>query len=698
MGGGWLLRAVFFSSCLMLLKAQPGVSCLRSTLSSDGRTLVTFLRQDAAGARLLYLTKWAEGARLLACQISQVSPGVAEGYGASCGDDESRGQAPTRGFDISALLFRDAPCALAPTRAPELTERAEGRGRRKRSWMFPGTLWCGSGSKAVGYEQLGMFERADRCCREHDHCSRIIPAFTVNYGVFNPNFYTVSHCECDQRFRQCLLDMNDSISSMVGYSFFSILKVPCFELKQMKRCTQMYWWGMCKVAKKAPYAVFKSPLPYNSSEVSGQYVQTDSRNLTNGGEERLTESHTLSPQRKPSKTEQACGVRDPPRGDTFHHRTKGRGCKSCRKISGPGPSQVSTTPRTRITTRSTTSQTLSANKKRPGKKKSVRKSLTGLKQRSHNPQKGLTSSAPRTPTTTRSPVPPSTQRLKPQHKPTTEVKGVTKSTKSKNKLPKQSICCGSSVSTRNDSSQLYCKSCLEQETATHMKTITLGKTNSKGLTINWMEKKRAHLQKRTEKSNQHTSGTVWSAAIFPTPIVTKQMTTASLYEDGKSQKGLFLHLLSNRTSQQPSGGPAAGSIPAEQSPTSKNRQRNATDNQLQCRSLKHLDECKFKIPPLEKKYNLRNTESKTAYHCDCTSRLAAQIESVGLLSVPRSLLADFVSERCFTLPEEKKYVPKASIKPLTYIKHLRSGRKTTQRREFLVTERKGFLFASISTA
>uniref|UniRef100_A0A3Q3A410 Group 3 secretory phospholipase A2-like n=1 Tax=Kryptolebias marmoratus TaxID=37003 RepID=A0A3Q3A410_KRYMA len=368
MGGGWLLRAVFFSSCLMLLKAQPGVSCLRSTLSSDGRTLVTFLRQDAAGARLLYLTKWAEGARLLACQISQVSPGVAEGYGASCGDDESRGQAPTRGFDISALLFRDAPCALAPTRAPELTERAEGRGRRKRSWMFPGTLWCGSGSKAVGYEQLG--EGVGLCCREHDHCSRIIPAFTVNYGVFNPNFYTVSHCECDQRFRQCLLDMNDSISSMVGYSFFSILKVPCFELKQMKRCTQMYWWGI------------------------------------------------------------------------------------------------------------------------------VRKSLTGLKQRSHNPQKGLTSSAPRTPTTTRSPVPPSTQRLKPQHKPTTEVKGVTKSTKSKNKLPKQSICCGSS----------------------------------------------------------------------PVFIFT----------------------------------------PA--------------DNQLQCRSLKHLDECKFKIPPLEKKYNLRNTESKTAYHCDCTSR------------------------------------------------------------------------------
>lgn len=45
----------------------------------------------------------------------------------------------------------------------------------------------------------GMFESADRCCREHDHCQHNIPAFTVNYGVFNPKFFTVSHCDCDQR-------------------------------------------------------------------------------------------------------------------------------------------------------------------------------------------------------------------------------------------------------------------------------------------------------------------------------------------------------------------------------------------------------------------------------------------------------------------------------------------------------------------
>lgn len=45
-------------------------------------------------------------------------------------------------------------------------------------------------------------------------------------------------------FRKCLLGVNDTISTMVGYSFFNILRVPCFELKEQQQCTKMYWWGM----------------------------------------------------------------------------------------------------------------------------------------------------------------------------------------------------------------------------------------------------------------------------------------------------------------------------------------------------------------------------------------------------------------------------------------------------------------------
>ena len=44
------------------------------------------------------------------------------------------------------------------------------------------------------------------------------------------------------------------------------------------------------------------------------------------------------------------------------------------------------------------------------------------------------------------------------------------------------------------------------------------------------------------------------------------------------------------------------------------------DSQLLCGSLRYLDDCRYQIPPLEKKYDLQNMESKTAYHCDCTTR------------------------------------------------------------------------------
>ncbi|XP_040011706.1 group 3 secretory phospholipase A2-like [Xiphias gladius] len=152
---------------------------------------------------------------------------------------------------------------------------------------------CGA---AVRYEQLGMFESADRCCREHDRRLCIIPAFTVNYGVFNPNFHTVSHCDCDHRFRQCLLDVNDTRSISVGYSFFNILRVPCFELKQQRRCTETYWWGMCKVTKEGPYAVFPSTLPYRTSDAPGKYGDnSDSNNLTSSEGQHVTESPLISP-------------------------------------------------------------------------------------------------------------------------------------------------------------------------------------------------------------------------------------------------------------------------------------------------------------------------------------------------------------------------------------------------------------------
>ncbi|KAK2837504.1 hypothetical protein Q5P01_014716 [Channa striata] len=246
--------ALFFTlPSLILSRAQdvmgPDFSCLRWSLDSHGQTRIAFLgREDAAGARLLYRTVWSKDLRMLKCEVN-ADPLVTDRFRSVC--DRSGAQNPNMGrrFDVGTLVFSDAQCARVTSSAPWFPGRArrkrtEGRVRRKRAWILPGTLWCGRGSEAVRYEELGMFENTDRCCREHDHCLHVIPPFRVNYGVFNPNFYAVSHCECDQRFRQCLQGVNDTISAMVGYSFFNILRVPCFELKQQRRCTEMYWWGM----------------------------------------------------------------------------------------------------------------------------------------------------------------------------------------------------------------------------------------------------------------------------------------------------------------------------------------------------------------------------------------------------------------------------------------------------------------------
>lgn len=46
----------------------------------------------------------------------------------------------------------------------------------------------------------GMFEETDKCCREHDHCKETIASFSFDHGVFNTNIFTLSHCDCDNRY------------------------------------------------------------------------------------------------------------------------------------------------------------------------------------------------------------------------------------------------------------------------------------------------------------------------------------------------------------------------------------------------------------------------------------------------------------------------------------------------------------------
>ncbi|KAL7015766.1 hypothetical protein ACKWTF_016663 [Chironomus riparius] len=126
--------------------------------------------------------------------------------------------------------------------------------RQTDSWFIaPHTKWCGSGSNAQEYKELGP-SKGDQCCRKHDLCKVHIPPIQKRYGLFNIRPFTLSHCKCDRRFRTCLKMADSSDANMVGKLFFNIIQTKCFVLKSENTCILYSWWGKClkyKAKKKA---------------------------------------------------------------------------------------------------------------------------------------------------------------------------------------------------------------------------------------------------------------------------------------------------------------------------------------------------------------------------------------------------------------------------------------------------------------
>ncbi|XP_063000370.1 phospholipase A2 isozymes PA3A/PA3B/PA5-like [Elgaria multicarinata webbii] len=127
---------------------------------------------------------------------------------------------------------------------------------------MPGTVWCGAGSIASNYSHLGTFQGPDICCRDHDHCDIQISGLKYDYGVFNFRPHTVSHCDCDTRFRNCLMSLNDSIADFIGKTYFNAMSVPCFELKEGEACVEWNWMYMCTNYSQMPVAHLVDPSPY----------------------------------------------------------------------------------------------------------------------------------------------------------------------------------------------------------------------------------------------------------------------------------------------------------------------------------------------------------------------------------------------------------------------------------------------------
>lgn len=131
------------------------------TESELGRTQCSFLRKPSAVASVLfYWTIWTAEHRVEECSLS-AEPALVQTYMSVCHErntgDPQKTLSPS--LNITLLLEHDSPCEFRTIALGNLEGNYQGgsvtRMRQKRAWIFPGTLWCGRGSHAGDYEQLG---------------------------------------------------------------------------------------------------------------------------------------------------------------------------------------------------------------------------------------------------------------------------------------------------------------------------------------------------------------------------------------------------------------------------------------------------------------------------------------------------------------------------------------------------------------
>ncbi|XP_009998705.1 PREDICTED: group 3 secretory phospholipase A2-like, partial [Chaetura pelagica] len=109
---------------------------------------------------------------------------------------------------------------------------------------YPGTLWCGAGSNADAYEQLGKGSSAAAPC----------PPI--------PSFLTPSHPHLSQ-LKECLQRVNDTASRVVGQAFFNVIQVPCFEFAYKEECVEPYLYVWCRAYNTVAIAVPREPVLYD---------------------------------------------------------------------------------------------------------------------------------------------------------------------------------------------------------------------------------------------------------------------------------------------------------------------------------------------------------------------------------------------------------------------------------------------------
>lgn len=110
----------------------------------------------------------------------------------------------------------------------------------------PGTKWCGPGDSAKDEDDLGETADVDRCCRSHDLCPYHIFAFQTQDHYWNTRPHTVSSCECDEAFFNCMKGVkeNKTVADPIGEAFFDLVGPPCLKKEHGTYCRKWHWTNL----------------------------------------------------------------------------------------------------------------------------------------------------------------------------------------------------------------------------------------------------------------------------------------------------------------------------------------------------------------------------------------------------------------------------------------------------------------------
>ncbi|RNA16009.1 homeodomain transcription factor [Brachionus plicatilis] len=116
----------------------------------------------------------------------------------------------------------------------------------KKLTQQKGTLWCGIGNDASNCTEIGKIKETDTCCRMHDICPY---KYNINKREHNGyewswrRIYTLTHCECDLMFQNCLAQEPIHVNSAKIWHSFRKLGVKCYSFFPCKNDLFENFWS-----------------------------------------------------------------------------------------------------------------------------------------------------------------------------------------------------------------------------------------------------------------------------------------------------------------------------------------------------------------------------------------------------------------------------------------------------------------------